>query len=184
MTSVSQLSALGFETAEVLVRKAKPAKPAQGTRPAQEATPDQYITVRGLSSHDVMRIVRVHGPSLVTTLTSVLAGRSVEDGANEALAGEFIVRLAEQVPDAIADLIVIASDDQEPVKGFDIAKRLPLPVQLKVIQEVVKLTLEDFGGLGELVETVVTMLGGMNGLVAQMTSSTAGAATSNEPSAS
>lgn len=183
MQSVTNLSAFGFETAEIVLRKAKP---AVGDKPA---VPEAKIVVRGLGSHDVMRIVRVHGPSLVQTLTAVLASRgdtpeATDADALQSLAGEFIVRLSDQVPDAIADMIVVASDDPEPVKGFAIAKKLPLPVQLKAVQEIVRLTLEDFGGLGELMETVVTLLGGANGLATLLRSSQAGAMTSSEQSPS
>lgn len=170
MKSTSQLSSLGFATATVVIRKAKGDEP------------EQSLTVRGVSTQDIMKLMRVHGASLLTILNTTLAERAAEggEGVSEDLASKFIFGLVEQLPDAIADLIVIVTDTppEEVAKAFAVATRLPLPAQLKLLQEIVRVTLEDFGGLGEFMETVISLAGSMNGLMASIRMLQAGSLTS------
>lgn len=188
MQSVTQLSSIGFETAEITIRKGKAGKP------------DQTIQIRGLSTKDLVKLMRVHGPSMVMLFERTLANKLHEDKLAYDMAvakgadpnaveetpldlGPIILQLVEQFPDLIADLVVLVSDDPNPNEAFKVAQRLPVPVQLKLLQEVSRLTLEDHGGLGELIETVTGLFGGINGLMSTLRASAAGSIQSSTPSA-
>jgi len=189
MKSVSQLSSIGFETAEITIRKAKGDKP------------EQNIQVRGLSAGDLVKLMRVHGPTMVMIFERTIANKvhadtlihdaavakgvdptTVEESALDL--GPILLQLVEQFPDLIADMVVLVTDDADQTKAFEVAKRLPVPVQLKIIQEVARLTLEDHGGVGELIETVTSLFGGVNGLVSALRTSASGSMVSGIQSAS
>jgi len=179
MQSVTQLSSIGFETAVVVIRKGK------------EGKPDQSIQIRGLSASDLVKLMRVHGPTMVQVFNRAVATKIHEDtlihdaavakGADPGTVeesqldlGPILLQMVEQFPDLIADVVVLVTDDANPGKAFEVAKRLPVPVQLKMLQEVSRLTLEDHGGVGELIETVTSLFGGINGLVTALRTSESG----------
>lgn len=189
MKSVSQLSAIGFETAEITIRKGK------------AGAADQTIQVRGLSSSDLVKLMRVHGPSMVMIFERTIASKihndklafdaaaakgidpaTVEDSPLEL--GPILLQLVEQFPELIADIVVLVSDDANQAAAFEVAKRLVIPVQLKILQEVSRLTLEDHGGVGELIETVTSLFGGLNGLMTNLRASASGSIASSIQSAS
>lgn len=145
------LTALGFETADIMVRKARGEKPAQ------------YITVRGLSAQDVMRLVKIHGPALGRMFEMVVQGKVKLDLDNAAtIAG----MLMDQAPAMLGDLIVMAADTppEEILAAHEQAIKLPVSVQLECIERIAELTFVDTTP-GEFLGIVVKMLGGMNGLL-------------------
>lgn len=167
-----QLSEIGFETINVLVRKGKGGQP------------DQHVTLRGISADDLMKLFRAHGPDMIKLFNSLVG--KYQANVDDANIVTVLLDAAEQAPDLIADLIVLAADTPaaERVAAFNVAKRLPVPVQLKALQALVTLTLEDFGGVGELVETITHMTKGVNGLSKSLLASPNGSAASDVPSAS
>ena len=185
--SLTQLTDIGFETADITVRAAKPAK---GDKPA---VPEQKITVRGIGLQDIRKLLRVHGPGMAklfddsmkaVTIAAATQGEKPAPEVDPLDAGNIMIAALEQAPDLIADLIVLATDSPNTVEAFKVAERLPLPVQLKALTEIVRLTLEEHGGLGEFIETVLTLFGGVNGLVKNLRTSEAGSLQSNAQSAS
>lgn len=170
-----KLTELGFETAEITVKKAKGSPGQEGYVAAQT------ISVRGISLDDLMKLFRVHGGQMVSTFNSMLA--KYKDRADDLDMAQIVLQIAEQAPDLVADTIVLAMDtpNEERLAAFNVAKRLPIPVQLSCAEHIVRLTLEEHGGLGELVETVTRMVGGMNGLASKLTASKTGSLASAAP---
>lgn len=148
-----QLTELGFETEEITVR------PAKGDKPAQT------ITVRGIALDDIMKLFRVHGPDLIKLYDNLTKDKAKIENGDSA---QIVLQAAEQFPDMVADLIVLATDSPSTKAAHAVAKRLPITVQLKAMEAITRLTLEDHGGVGELVETLLRMFGGVNGLVANL----------------
>lgn len=188
MSGLSQLSQLGFETADVVVFKEK-GKPGE-----DKYRPEQKLRVRGLGLEDLMKLLRVHGPGMVTIFNQTVQAVRLAEATAESVEAKLnidpldavrIFQIAfEQAPDLVADLIVLASDSDTPVEDVKKARKLPLPVQLKLLQEIFRLTLEEHGGLGELMETVMMLLGGANGLLKNLTALQAGSLQSAAQSAS
>lgn len=148
------LTALGFETADVLVRKGRGDKP------------DQFLTVRGLSSADVMRLVRIHGPALGRMFEMLVAGKVKLDLDSAAMLAGMVM---DQAPALLSDVLVIAADTppEEILTAFDAAQRLPVSAQIEAFERIAELTFIDQTP-GEFLETVVKMLGGMNGLLSAL----------------
>lgn len=178
--SLTQLTDIGFETAEITVR------PAKGDKPAQT------LKVRGIGLQDLMKLLRVHGPGMVGLFNKLMGAAQIAEatkGEGAASvdpldAANIILVAMEQAPDLIADLIVLATDSPNTQAAFQVASRLPMPVQLKALQEIVRLTLEEHGGVGEFIETVLSLVGGANGLLNNLRAYTAGSLPSGAPSAS
>src|SRR5690606_36122431 len=148
-----QLTELGFETEEILVR------PAKGDKPAQS------ITVRGIALDDIMKLFRVHGPDIIKLYDNLTSDKAKLEAGDSA---QIVLQALEQFPDLVADLIVLATDAKNTVAAHAVAKRLPVTVQLNAIEAIIRLTLEDHGGVGELIETVLRMFGGVNGLLTNL----------------
>lgn len=147
---MTKLTAIGIETAQVKVR------------PERGDTPAQYMEVRGLSAEDFLNLFRGYAGPLAVVLDAVIEKKIDLDLSNvTALAG----LLVDQVPGLVADAIVIANDDREdPQAAYEAAKRLPISVQLEAVEKIALLTFVDQTP-GELLETVVRMMGGMQGLL-------------------
>lgn len=158
-----QLTDLGFETEEVVIR------------PAKNNAPAQVLAVRGIAFTDIMKLFRVHGPDMIRLYTAL----TVEDG-EEADIGPLFVQAIQQAPELVADLIVLAADQTDTVGAHRVAMRLPLPVQLDALEKITRLTLEDHGGLGELLQTVVRMFGGLNNMLQSLSASKTGSDQSGE----
>lgn len=106
------------------------------------------VEVRGLNLDDVTLLVRNHLADfqmlwkLYDPVNQKLLPNSA-DGIDQMIFG-----LLSNAPETAAKLIAIASD--EPGET-DKARRLPMPLQMKILIEVVKLTFEDVGGPLEFV---------------------------------
>jgi len=159
-----KLTDLGFETSEVLVRKARPAK---GETPATEA---KFVTVRGLGSEDIMRLVRLHGTVLAATFDGVISGKKE---INLDSTAEIVGLVADQAPSIIGDIIQLAADAEDSHDGYTMASRLPFPTQLRIIEEVANLTFVDTTP-GEFLEMVLKMTNGANDLYENLLRSSAG----------
>lgn len=150
----NQLTDLGFERRKIVVRAAR--------KDGEVDVPEVSILVRGISAEDVMRLINIHGSALVKLFEQVETGKIELDLANlEQIAG-LVMR---QAPDLVADLIVIACDEEDVLKGFETAKRLPIPVQMNTLAAILELTFVDGGSLGELIGTVTKMMSRTTGLV-------------------
>lgn len=182
-TVVGLLDADVIEKKAVLIRSAReaigvPEEP--GYVPAKNA---RYIEVRGMSADDVTRLVRIHGAALTRIFAQIVNGKGEIDVANTAAV---IGLMYEHAPEVLTDIIVMASDTPgtQYFDALEVAKRLPIPVQLKIAEDVAELTFMEHGGLGELAQIVIKVMGGVDGLLASVKASLIGSRTFKQPSRS
>lgn len=109
------------------------------------------LTVRGLSSEDLTVAIRHHKESLDKLFNLVEGKLQLE---NDQLTG-FGMELMDQFPSLVALLIALAAD--MPNRAGEV-QRLPVPVQLRLIEAIYQLTIEDTGGLNDFLSRVFTLL--------------------------
>ena len=146
---------LDVETRDILVRKQRGVEGEEGFKPAA------YLTVRGLSSEDILRLVKIHGGAIAAIFDAVQKQKIELHLDNTATLASLML---DQAPDIVADLLVVASDSTDVLADFERAKKLPMPTQLAALEAVAELTFVDQTP-GEFLAAVVRMLGGMNGLI-------------------
>ncbi len=156
----TQLTDLGFETREIIVRQRKVGCDEHGG--VIEIEPAKTITVRGLSSEDVMRLVKIHGPAMSAIFDKVTKNAIDLDLNNMSNIASVLL---DQAPAIVSDTIVIACDSKDVVAAFEVAQRLPVSAQLKALEAIAELTFVEGGGVGEFFETVIRMMKGTTGLV-------------------
>ncbi|KAE8546147.1 phage pre-tape measure protein [Marinobacter nauticus] len=114
---------------------------------------EKVLTVRGLSTQDLTIAIRTHKDSL-TRAFSMIEGRLDDDQSLT----EFGMELMEQFPELVALLIALAAD--KPDKAGEVL-RLPAPLQLKLVEAIYELTIEDTGGLQDFLQNVFVLLNRM-----------------------
>lgn len=149
------LSDLEFETRNILVRRQRGVEGEEGFKPAA------HLTVRGLSSEDVLRVVKIHGGAIAALFDAVQSQKIELNLDNTATLASLML---DQAPDIVADIIVVASDSTDVLADFERAKKLPMPTQLSALEAVAELTFVDQTP-GEFLGAVIRMMGGMNGLL-------------------
>jgi hypothetical protein len=106
-----------------------------------------FFEVRGITLDDMTFLINQHlGP---ITKAVKLYQESREDVLKTGNLQGFVMTLARDFPDLAAEVISAASDslDDETRK---IAKTLPISVQIMALSEITRLSLEDAGGLKNL----------------------------------
>lgn len=97
-------------------------------------------TVRGLNLEDVTVLMRQHLDELRQVYSLVGAnGGKLLPGETEAT----ILKLISDAPALASKIIAIASDEPDQAEA---ARRLSMPLQMKILLEVARLTFEDIGG--------------------------------------
>lgn len=122
------------------------------------------FAVRGLSLDIIAHLVQRHGEKMQSLFTNFLKGSG--EITSETVAS-FALPLIQAAPDIAAELIACASGDPE---DAEIAARLPLPVQLEALEQLVALTFSAEGGPKKLLETVIRMAEGTTGLLENLKS--------------
>ena len=108
------------------------------------------VSVRGLNLADIGLLVGGHMEEF-RRLADIWEGASQEIWAN-IQKDNFIVKLVTEVPSMAATVIALACDEPE---NRVVATTLPLAFQVKVIIEIMRLTLEDAGGPKEFAALVM-----------------------------
>lgn len=106
-----------------------------------------YFEVRGLTLDDLTFLIGQHlGP---ITRALKLYQESREDVLKTGNLSGFIMSLARDFPDLVAEVISAATDSLDDATR-NIARQLPISVQLLAINEITRLSIEDAGGLKNL----------------------------------
>lgn len=106
-----------------------------------------FFEVRGITLDDMTFLVSEHlGP---ITRALKLYQESREDILATGNLQGFIMSIARDFPDLGAEVISAASDSLD-AETRKVAKQLPLATQIHALSEIMRLTLEDAGGLGNL----------------------------------
>lgn len=134
---------------------------ALAAQTASIPTPSGNLAVRGLGLSDISRLVQNYRSDLEGAFEKVsqAAESAVEDDG-------FIAGLLEQAPDLVAEIIALATD--QPHKAKDAAK-LPLSLQVAILEKAGELTFVGEGGVGKTLEIVINMIGGATQVADQLT---------------
>lgn len=98
------------------------------------------VEVRGLNYGDFCILVRNHLDEIGMVWAATSDGKLLPEKLDITV---LAFALATKSPDTAATLIALASDEPD---GAEAARRLSMPLTIKIIIEVFKLTLEDVGG--------------------------------------
>lgn len=118
--------------------------------PSQSFGPGGELVVRGLGLDSILILLRTHGAPLQD-----LYARAVDGKLDISNAESLVGSMLDESPTLVG--LVIASALGEP-EELEKAMRLPAPLQIEIIEAVMRLTFEMVGGLGKFQETVGRML--------------------------
>lgn len=124
---------------------------------------DGKITVRGVSVPDLIVLVQTYGPQATMVFQKVQQGGSLQEKDVRLLLGSLIGEFS----DMAAACIALAADSYDEAT-INTAKRLPMPVQVEVLEAIFTLTFYSEGELKKLMESLTRMLAGTSGVVKGM----------------
>lgn len=111
------------------------------------------FTVRGLNLDDFTHLVRLHLDDLQALRE--LYDRMKVDVYTRANMDKFVYAMLASAPGLAAEIISLAANDAEHADNY---RKLPLPISVQALAEVVRLTLEEVGGLNPLMESLAAVL--------------------------
>lgn len=117
------------------------------------------VRVRGFTLEDLSILLRLHIEDLAKILQLIQLAKSVVGAdADQAVMTEAVVRLVVEAPGMAANIIAIAADED---RAVDLAARLPMAVQIRLLSEIGRMTFEDLGGPGNFWAVLQTTLAGL-----------------------
>jgi len=122
--------------------------------------------VRGLSSIDIEYLMRKHGNDLKALWDEFLENKTDLTQMKVEDMWPLLKQVVSRVPEAMRDLIAVAADADE----SDLPKlaRLGMGVQATAVGQILGLTLGTDGDWSKILETVMKMVGGANGALAEL----------------
>lgn len=111
------------------------------------------LTVRGLALDDVAVLMRTH-MSDIDGLVAIFQN-GVSDDIAIAQMSQYAMGLLREAPGLVSNLIALACDDAENVPLY---RQLPMPVMLRAVESIGKLTFEEAGGPKKFIESLLGML--------------------------
>ena len=126
-------------------------------------TPAGKITVRGLSLEDMTLIFNRHRAEVAAFAATV----KVAEGMSEELLANLAGRLLTELPQVTAEIIAVA-DGEFDEESIAIARSLPAPVQIELIDAIGGLTFHTEEQLKKAVETVIKLVRGATNAVANL----------------
>lgn len=112
------------------------------------------LNMRGLALEDFSVLLRHYLPEM-NALFDLYDNKETRDTAISQ-SGAFALKIVKEAPEMVAQLIVLAGD--EPQELIDIARRLPLPVQVECVRNIIDLTFEEAGGAKKFLDSVMGMV--------------------------
>lgn len=122
--------------------------------------------VRGLSSIDIEWLLRKHGDDFKTIWDEFLENDVKLTELRLEQIGPMIKQVISRIPNAMRDLIGVAADADE--DDLVVLGKLPIGVQVSAVSQIVAITLNVDGDWSKTMETVMKMLGGANGALAEL----------------
>lgn len=123
-------------------------------------TEGNEIQVRGLNLDDVSFLVQVHRDDvdkIIAAFRSEVPSLDPEavDAAVRERGNAMISVLLQHFPIVAGNVIAVASDEPE---QWDVAQKLPVPVQIDALVKVAKLTFNDFDGFKKFLGNVLAVV--------------------------
>ena len=137
----------------------------------------QFVAeVRGLTPHDIMRVIAenpAEADEILESLQSKTRGHMADaglsdEGVADALMGDAkdsFGKLVAKCPDFVAKVIAVACDS--PDQWEIVRDRFVLPLQFDLLQEIARLTFVDPPGFRRFVGNVMALIGALNPRVDQ-----------------
>jgi len=107
--------------------------------------------VRGLSVQDITILFTTHGASVDKIFSFIEGAHQGDDGFD---VKEFGADLIIKAPQVVAQMIALAADMPDQA----VAARMPLPVQIRALEQIYKLTIEETGGLTDFLALVLRLI--------------------------
>lgn len=107
----------------------------------------KQIMVRGLSSDDLTYLISLHLEEIIKAVKLYQESRA--DILVTGNFSQFIMTIARDFPGVIAEVISAATDSHDEASRAT-ARKLPMPTQMLLMDAIVKLTMEEAGGLKNL----------------------------------
>lgn len=128
------------------------------TIPARHGKKAGSFNVRGLSFHDISKIIRVHYHDLdgLFDLYQKTAGEDLTAIAT----GRFAVSLVSDAPGLVAHVIALAADEEAELEKV---QTLPLLVQFDALKKIAGLTFSDVEEVKKMFAQVMEQIGKMKG---------------------
>lgn len=123
---------------------------------------EHEITVRGISTSDLMIAAQDYGPEIALIFGKVTSGE-FEGDTKKAIAA-----FTREMPEVIAAAIALASDDYTP-ETVKIAASLPLNVQIEAVEAIFHETFYSEADVEKLIESLTRMITAASGVLTQMT---------------
>jgi hypothetical protein len=124
------------------------------------------FAVRGLSLEHITFIVRAHGVALNSVFDKIVQKAADPEGEFSAgEVGDMVLPFLQEVPQVAA--MIIASGAGDP-SDTELARRLPVPVQVEALEQVLRLTFDAEGGPKKFLQTVIRLMKGTQGLLSQL----------------
>lgn len=124
------------------------------------------LSVRGMSFDDVMHLADTYGPQMAVMFGRVQSGNTLDSADVRTIIGN----LAKEAPDMVAAAIALATDDYDE-DTVEIARKLPFPVQLDVLDAMFQRTFASEAEVKKLIESVTRMIAGVSGALTTVGSS-------------
>lgn len=112
------------------------------------------LELRGLALEDISVLVRHYLPELNALFDMYDTPETRDTAISQS--GAFAIKIIKEAPELVAQLIVLAAD--EPQEHIDIARRLPLPIQVECVRAVIDLTFEEAGGAKKFLDSLMGMV--------------------------
>jgi len=109
--------------------------------------------VRGLALEDVSVLLRSHLPDL-NALVTLFQSNARDDVAVTSMA-QYAIALVKEAPGLVSNLIALAADEPDNVAAF---RKLSMPIQLRAIETIGRLTFEESGGPKNFFESLINLV--------------------------
>lgn len=114
------------------------------------------VSVRGLALQDVSVLMHHHLAD-INVLVEAL-GAEVKNEITSTLIAQHAVTLIKEAPGLVANLIALAADEPDQV---DTVRSMGMAVQIRIIEQIAKLTFDEAGGPKKFAESLVGLLRGL-----------------------
>lgn len=127
---------------------------------------DDELTVRPVSFNDIFEVAMKHGPQAALLFGKVVNGKAASSISAEQIRAAFY-ELAPEAPEMIAEIIAMVSDDHTP-EGIEMARSLPLPTTVMILEAVFYMSITTESELKKLMESIIRMLSGVEKFAQQI----------------
>lgn len=90
------------------------------------------ITVRGVGVADIAKVIPNFGPEISLIFGQVLDARNPSPGSDPATVATVLRSIVVRAPELVAEVIALVCDDHP--RGIEVAKRLPIGVQVAILE--------------------------------------------------